>query len=196
MVRKQEDVPEEISKMGQEGWYSGLSDQDKVRLGRYVGGSDTSSWSGFCLSVSRRAVSEENYPVSIIVGESALGGDVTGIERFEMLEEIIPAYFGMGRYDDCMRCCEEGLALIPGVMEGLRARNGGSLPERVQCRNYTVNVLIGARGDYEAADRALDRFLEMGLISEEDVAYRKQSHKVHRLQRAFDGIFSSTVSGR
>jgi hypothetical protein len=75
-------------------------------------------------------------------------------------------------------------------MGTLKDRNGGSLPEKIQCRNYTINVLVGIYGDYDAGDAALDRFLEMGLISEEDVGYRKQSHKIHRLQRTFDGIFS------
>ncbi|MDR0508551.1 MAG: hypothetical protein LBG63_01815, partial [Candidatus Methanoplasma sp.] len=66
---------------------------------------------------------------------------------------------------------------------------GGSLPEAIMCRNYTVNVLTGIRSDYDAGDAALERFYEIGLISKEDLMYRKQSLKIHRLQRTFDSIY-------
>ncbi|MCL2032157.1 MAG: hypothetical protein FWG96_02665 [Methanomassiliicoccaceae archaeon] len=187
---KQKDIPEEISKVKLSEWYSELSDQNKVKVGRYLKGSDTSSPLKFCLSVMNAAVFEENYSVAVLVGENILGSGITGMDKFDLLEEMIPAYFGVKRYDDCLRCCEEGVAMIPGIMDKMKSRNGGSLPERIQCRSYTINVLVGAYGDYDAGDEALDRFFEMGLISEEDVAYRKQSHKIHRLQRTFDGIFS------
>ena len=193
---RQKDVPEEISKVRLNEWYSGLSDQDKVKLGRYIRGSDTASALKFSLSLMRKANLEDNYPVAVLVGENILKGALKGIERFDVLEEIIPAYYNVKRYDDCLKCCEEGIAILCGKMGEIKERNGGSLPERLMCRNYTINVLVGAYGDYEAGDKALDRFCGMGLISEEDVEYRKRSHEIHRLQRTFDGIFSVKLKDR
>ena len=193
---RKRDVPEEISKARLNDWYSGLSDQDKVKIGRYLSGSDTASAAALSLSVMRKANQEDNHPVSILAGENILKSGLGEIERFDMLEEIIPAYYGVKRYDDCLRCCEEGIALLCGNMTEIKERNGGSLPERLMCRNYTINVLVGAYGDYEAGDKALDRFCGMGLISEEDVEYRKRSHEIHRLQRTFDGIFSVKLKDR
>jgi hypothetical protein len=190
IFNKQKDVPKEISKAKLTEWYSGLSDQDKVKVGRYLGGPDTSSASELILSVMKKANLEENHQVAILAGENILKSDLSEIERFDILEEIIPAYYGKKRYDDCLRCCTEGIGILRGMIGTITERNGGSLPERIMCRNYTINVLIGAYGDYDAGDRALDEFFEMGLISEEDVRYRKQSHKIHKLQRTFDGIFS------
>jgi hypothetical protein len=190
ILNKQKDVPEEISKVKLGKWYSGLSDRDQVKLKRYLKDSDTSSALKFSLSIMKAAVEEENYSVAVLLGENMLKERLSAIERFDVLEETIPAYFGVKRYDDCLKCCGEGLASIPSLMEKLKQRNGGSLPERIQCRNYTINVLVGVNGDYDAGDKALDRFFEMGLISEEDVEYRKQSHKVHKLQKTLNGVFS------
>ncbi|MDR2698194.1 MAG: hypothetical protein LBB30_00750 [Candidatus Methanoplasma sp.] len=193
---RQKDIPEEISKVKLGEWYSGMSDQDKVRTGRYIRGSDTSSALNFTLSLMRKANQEENSSAAVLAGENILKARLKEIERFDVLEEIIPAYYGVKRYDDCLRCCEEGIATLCGRMGEIKGRNGGSLPERIMCRNYTINVLVGIYGDYDAGDEALDRFCGMGLISEEDVEYRKQSHKIHRLQRTFDGIFSVKLKDR
>jgi hypothetical protein len=192
LFNRQKDIPAEISKVKLNEWYSGLGDTDKVKIGRYLKDSDTSSALNFSLSVMKKANEEENYPLSVLVGENILKQDLKDIERFDALEAIIPAYFGACKYDVCLKCCDEGLSILQNNMEEIKKRNGGSLPESIMCRNYTINVLIGAYDDYDAGDAALDRFFEMGLISEEDVRYRKQSHKIHKLQRTFDGIFSAT----
>jgi len=190
IFNRQKNVPEEISKVRLGEWYSGLSDQNKVKMGRYLADSDTSSVLNFSLSVMRNANREENFSVTVMVGENILGNNLKKAERFDVLEEIIPAYYGVKRYDDCLRCCGEGIEMIPDVAGVLKERNAGSLPERIMCRSYTINVLVSAYGDYDAGDAALDKFHEMGLISEEDLRYRKQSHKIHRLQRTFDSVFT------
>ena len=187
---RQKDIPKEISKVKLTEWYSGLSDQNKVKIGRYLETSDTASALNFSLSVMRNANQEENYSVAVIAGENILNNDLGETERFDVLEEIIPAYYGVRRYDECLKCCGEGIEILAGIMEKIKKRNGGSLPEKIMCRNYTINVLIGIHGDYEAGDAALDRFYDMGLISMEDLEYRKQSHKVHKLQRTFDSVFT------
>ena len=192
LFSRHKDIPVEISKVKLSEWYSGLNDKDKVKIGRYLKDSDTSSALNFSLSVMRKANEEENYSLSVLVGENIIAQDLKAIERFDVLEAIIPAYFGTCKYDICLKCCEEGLSILQKNMEEIKKRNSGSLPENIMCRNYTINVLIGAYNDYDRADAALDRFFEMGLISEEDVEYRKRSHKIHKLQRTFDGIFSAT----
>jgi len=45
-------------------------------------------------------------------------------------------------------------------------------------------------GDYDSAYAVLDEYLAMGLIDEEERDYRRQSLKVHRMQRSFDNIFN------
>ena len=187
---RQKNIPKEILEVRLGEWYSGLSDQNKVKIRRYLEGSDTSSALNFTLFVMRNANQEENHAAAIIAGENILkDDDLEKIERFDVLEEIIPAYYGAGRYDDCLVCCEEGIWILTDIMEKIKKRNGGSLPEAIMCRNYTVNVLTGIRSDYDAGDAALERFYEIGLISKEDLIYRKQSLKIHRLQRTFDSIY-------
>jgi hypothetical protein len=190
---RRNDIPNEISKTGLDEWYSALSDKDKVKVGRYLADSDTTSALTFSLSVMRKANLEENHAAAVIVGENILKTDLADADRFDALEEIIPALFGVNRYEDCLRCCNEGIDIISKILETIKEKNGGSLPERIMCRNYTINVLVGVHGNYDEGDKALDRFFEIGLISEEDLNYRKQSHKIHKLQRTFDGIFSTTV---
>ncbi|MDR1404821.1 MAG: hypothetical protein LBJ20_04575 [Candidatus Methanoplasma sp.] len=187
---RQRDFPEEISKAGLDEWYSEMSDQNKVKLGRYLKNAETSSALGFSLSVMETANMEENHSLTVLVGENILKSNLTETERFDVLEKLIPAYFGVKRYDDCLKCCNDGIGILENSADKIKHRKGDRLPETLMCRNYTVNVLVGAYGDYDAGDEAMDRFCEMGLMSEEDVRYRKQSHKIRKLQRTFDGVFS------
>ena len=187
---KRQEIPKEVSKAGLGRWYSELNETDKVKIGRYLDGSGGASATELILSIMRKANLEENHGVAVLAGECLLKDDLKKIERFDLLEEMIPAYFGIRRYDDCLKCCREGIEILCGNIEKIKERNGGSLPDRIMCRSYTINVLVGAYGDYDAGDKALDEFFEMGIISEEDLRYRKQSHKIHKLQRTFDGIFS------
>ena len=189
LFNRPKDVPSEITKVGMSDWYSALSDQNKVRFGRYVAGAETSSKIHFCIDIMRKANADENFPVTELVGEYIIG-DAKGICRYDINEEMILALFGVKRYDDCLKCCERGLDLFTECREEIIEANGGRIPEHVLCRNYMINVLIGVDSNYDAADEALDRFFEMGLITEEDVAYRKQSHKIRKLQRVFDGIYA------
>ena len=48
---------------------------------------------------------------------------------------------------------------------------------------------------YEKAYEMLDRYHEMGLIDDDDLQYRRNSLKVHRMQRAFDGIYTYRPKG-
>lgn len=109
---------------------------------------------------------------------------------FDFNEAVIPAYFDTDRPDDCMVCCEKGLALLkdPVVREHIVLEDG-TFPEALNCRNYMINVAVGVRKDYDRADAILDRFVAEGLISQEEARYRRDSIRTYRLQRTFDGIF-------
>ena len=41
----------------------------------------------------------------------------------------------------------------------------------------------------------LDKYHEMGLLNDEDLEYRRNSLKVHRLQRTFDGVYTYRPKG-
>jgi hypothetical protein len=186
-------VPAEVTKVGLSSWYNKLNDQEKVKLGRYLSGSDTSSKTAFAVSVMKRANEDHSFSISAVTGENVLGSGLKDKERFEVLEEIILAYFGLAKYDECLESCEQGLKLIPKLLDGLKADNGGSVPEKLNCRNYKINVLVGVRYDYDEGDKALEEFHRMGILSQDDLEFRKRSHKIFRLQKSFDGIFSVKV---
>ena len=189
LFNRSKDVPTEISGVGMSDWYSALNDQNKVKLGRYISGNRTSSKPLFCIDVMRKANADENPSVTVMIGEY-IEKETTGMCRYHINEELIPALFELKKYDECLQCCDEGLNLFDSFRDEIIGRNNGEIPERVLCRNYTINVLIGIYSEYDKADAALERFLEMGLISEEDMNYRKQSHKIRKLQRVFDGIYA------
>ncbi|MDY0224058.1 MAG: hypothetical protein RBR05_01495 [Candidatus Methanomethylophilaceae archaeon] len=190
LFNKSKDVPPEIVDVDLGKWYTGLNDQEKVKLGRYLKESDTSSRYAFLKSIVLKANEDENYKFAIVVGEYSRQIKMHDIEQFNILEELIPAYFGAKDYDKCLECCNECLALIPKIKKELFAKSDGPIPERLNCRNYKVNVLVGVRFDYDAGDQALDEYYEMGILSEEDLKFRKQSNKIFKLQKTFDGIYT------
>lgn len=186
------DVPEKVRSAGLSKWYGTLSDADRVKLNRYLDRADPSDPSAFICSVSKLASDDHNYRfVSFLYGTS---DDVKmdDIQRFRIIEAAIPALYNTEEYDRCDLACDRGLELLskPKVMEQVLVDGGGVLPESLYCRNYKLNVAVGVRFDYDEGDRLLDEFEKRGLISSEDVAYRKQGIKVFRLQRTFDSIFS------
>lgn len=188
---KSKDVPAEIDKVGMSKWYSELSDRDKVKLKRYIEGSDTASELSFCKDVIAKANEDHNYLLSIVVGDHVMKSKkLSLIDRFDIMEYLVLAHYGTEKYQECLDLCNEGLALIPKIKEDLMKRNSGELPATINCRNYKINVLVGVFFDYDAGDAALDEFYEMGLISKEDLDYRKRSNKIYRLQKTFDGIYS------
>ena len=192
LFKKTENVPEEISKAKMNEWYSSLSEQDKVKAGRYLKDADTSSPYSFLLSTADSALKDDNYSFSAFVCECSLTNASTDTERFEANEILINAYIGMKRYDDAKLQCEKGLELYPKVSEQIMKKNNGSVPENIVCRNRYIDILIGIESGYDEAFVLLERFHKMGMISSEDLAYRRQSLKIHRLQRSFDGVYTYT----
>ena len=85
-------------------------------------------------------------------------------------------------------CCRN-LDLYPIVSGRIVEENGG-VPQKLSCRNRLIDILVGVEGDYDDAYEVLDRYAEMGLINEAERDLRKQSLKIHRMQRSFDNIFN------
>ena len=155
-------------------------------------GADPSSASAFICSVSKLANDDHNYKFVAFLAESTEDIRMDGIQRFYVNEVSIPALYNMEEYDRCDKACDRGLALLKekGVMERVLKDNGGVLPESLYCRNYKLNVAVGVHYDYDEGDRLLEQFEKDGLISHEEVEYRKQGIKTFRLQKTFDSIFS------
>jgi len=181
-----------MAKIGLEKWYSSLSDRDKVRMERYVGKADTSSPHSFLLSVGSAALEDENYAFASTVLEECLVSADTDIKGFIVTELLIEACIGAKMYDRAKHHCENNLLLYPNVSADIKAMNNGSVPEKLNCRNRYVDIVVGIESGYDEAFGLLDRFLEMGLITKDDHTLRVQSLKIRRLQRSFDGVYTYT----
>jgi glutamate mutase epsilon subunit len=192
MSMRSEDIPKEISDAKLDEWYTSLSDQHKIMLNRYSKKADTSSGNSFLSSVADAALADNNYSFAVTICESCLTRDTSKLQIFNINETLIDAYIGTKRYDDAKRICEENLKIAPSLLDEIKARNCGKIPEKMNCRNRYVDIIVGIESGYDKAFELLDRFFSMNLISEEDLAFRKQSLKIHRLQRSFDGVYTYT----
>ncbi len=181
-------VPTQVTEAGLEGWYSGLTSQDKVRVRRYVEGIDTSSELGFITDLMARAVEDHNYKLAVIAGLYLGNVELSSLDRFIANEGLIEGLFGCDMFAEGKELCKRNLALWKDVKDDYIAKNG--FPEHLSCRNRMIDILVGVEGDYDAAFVMLDDYCEMGLIDEEEKAYRKQSLKIHRMQRSFDNMFN------
>lgn len=184
--------PAKVREAGLAKWYYSLTDADRVKLGRYLDYADASSKGAFMASVEMQAVEDHNYAFAVLVGEHALAESLTPAERFSANEGLVLAYFNLPDYDSCVAACDTGLAQLrdPAVMEALRAKNRGQLPAVLHCRSCKLNVVVGVRYDYDEGERILDQYLADGLIDAKELFYRKQSIKIFRLQKTFDGIYA------
>ena len=76
------------------------------------------------------------------------------------------------------------------IREQLKADNGGGIPEKLEFRNQYINVIVGVESNYDLGFEMLKRYNEMGILSDEDLEYRTNSLRTHRLQRVFDGVYT------
>ena len=182
------DVPPEVASAGVSKWYSSLDDQNKVRLGRYLKDCDTSSKISFFMSAAELSLKDENFKFAAVIGDTH-GIRMDAYQEFMFNELIIDAYIGTERYDDAKRLCNVNLELFPKI-ESEYKRNNNGIPQKMNCRNRLIDVLVGVEVNYDQAFIELDRFFNMGLLDKEGLDYRVQSLKVHRLQRTFDGVYT------
>ena len=181
-------TPQQITEAGLDSWYSSLTDPDKVRLKRYLD-CDTSSAEKFLLGVMDRAEEDHNYRLAVTAGAYALTLDLEPLKAFKVREAYIDGLAGAGMNEEAKAQCAENLELFPSIREAFLAENGGELPTKIVCRNRLIDIVVGVDHDYETADKALDQFVAIGIMNEDELKYRKQSLKIHRMQRTFDNIF-------
>ncbi|MBR6871173.1 MAG: hypothetical protein IKM91_06100, partial [Candidatus Methanomethylophilaceae archaeon] len=74
--------------------------------------------------------------------------------------------------------------------ERFLADNGGALPKEIKCRNRLIDILVGVECAYDDATSLLDDYVEIGILDPDELSYRKQSLKIHRMQKTFDSIYS------
>jgi hypothetical protein len=185
-----QEIPAEISAVGLEDWYGSLNDMNKVKVKRYLGCIDTTSKQAFFVDLMKRSSADANYGLSVIAGEYALSLDLSDFDRFMVTEAYIDGLFGAEKFDELKVQCCNNLDLFPGIRDQFLDYNGGELPKTILCRNRLIDVMVGVDSDYEGAYEALDGFVSLGIMNEDELAYRKQSLKIHRMQRTFDNVFS------
>ncbi|MDY0293421.1 MAG: hypothetical protein RBQ77_02460 [Candidatus Methanomethylophilaceae archaeon] len=189
LFNKSKNVPEPVASAGLSKWYEDLTDQDRIRLGRYLGGADASSPAAFFVSVMRAADLDENYAFAASISDHALSLRLDPYERFTVAEASIDPLIGAGRTREAKELCLGNLEAYPSVKD-IVDRGPDGFPCRLECRNRLIDIMVGEESDYDGADAMLERFFGMGLISAEELSLRRQSLKVRRLQRVFDSIFT------
>lgn len=185
----QTEVPMELQKTGLSDWYTSLNDPTRVKVRRYLGGIDTSSPSALLTQLMIRSSEDHNYKLSSTVGEYALSMEMSQMDRFDVTEAYIDGLFGSGRYEEAKERCCMNLDLFPEVKEEVLSRNGGELPKNIMCRNRLIDIMVGIDYAYDEAMDILDDFVNIGILAADEVSYRKQSLKIHRMQKSFDNIF-------
>ena len=184
------EAPAEISAVGLKEWYDSLNDMNKVKVKRYLNCIDTTSKQDFLVDLMIRSGKDSNYGLSITAGQYALSQDLSDYDRFKVTEAYIDGLFGAEKFDELKVQCCKNLDLFPSIRDQFLEDNGGELPKTIYCRNRLIDVMVGVDSDYEGATDALDSFAEIGIMDPDELAYRKQSLKIHRMQKTFDNVFS------
>ena len=185
-----QEVPAEISAVGLDEWYASLNDMNRVKMKRYLNCIDTTSRQDFLVDLMVRSANDSNYGLSVMAGQYALGQELSDYDRFKVTEAYIDGLFGAGKYDELKVQCCNNLDMFPSIRDRFLEDNGGELPKTIYCRNRLIDVMVGVDSDYDGAMEALDSFVGIGIMDEGELAYRKQSLKIHRMQRTFDNVFS------
>ncbi|AGI47651.1 hypothetical protein TALC_00654 [Thermoplasmatales archaeon BRNA1] len=184
-------VPKQVKEAKMSKWYGSLSNQNQVKLKRYLDFADTRDEAAFVVSVCKAAIDDHNYKFAVAVYESVSEIRFDAVQKYDVNEAAILAYFNTEQYDECMRLCDLGLEMLRDTNVRNHVLDGKDVfPEEVNCRNYKINVMVGVQKRYDESNGVLDQYVADGLISAEEAEYRKNSIKTYRLQRTFDGIFS------
>jgi hypothetical protein len=184
------ETPAEITAVGLEEWFGSLNDMDKVKVKRYLNCIDTTSKQNFLVDLMKRSSDDHNYKLSVMAGKYALSHELTDYDRFVVTEAYIDGLFGAEDFEETKVQCCNNLDLYPSVKDRYIEEQGGELPKTIYCRNRLIDVMVGVDGDYDGATEALEEFVKIGILDASELDYRKQSLKIHKMQRTFDGIFS------
>ena len=189
------EIPVKVEEAGLIDWYQTLSDLDRVKLRKYIDKVDPSSQFTFFLSLIRAVVADENYRfgVSLCIATSPMEFDA--YQRFLINEEFIEALVGREMYEDAKNVCNINLQIFEMVRDRILSDNGGKFPEKLAFRNRYIDVIVGVEFQYDLAFEMLEKYNSMGLLSDEDLEYRRNGIKTHRLQRTFDGVYTYRNKG-
>jgi len=183
-----QDTPAAIGAVGLNEWYDSLNDVNKVKVKRYLDSIDTTSKQNFLVDLMKRSSEDHNFKLSVLAGQYALTQDLSDYDRFMVTEAYIDGLFGADDIEELKVQCRKNLDLFPKIKDRFLAENGGELPKTIYCRNRLIDGLVGMQSDYDGAMEALDEFVKIGILDESELAYRKQSLKIHRMQKTFDNV--------
>lgn len=183
-------IPQKVIEAGLEEWFSSLSEMDRVKVGKYADKTDSSSGFMFLLTLVRAALADENYRLALSVCTSTSGMSFDIYQRFLINEEFIEALTGREMYEDAKNVCGINLQMFDSVRDRILEENGGRYPDRLCFRNRYIDIIVGVESQYDEGYRMLDKYHEMGLLDDADLEYRRNSLKIHRLQRSFDGVYT------
>ena len=183
-----QEIPAEISAVKLDDWFDSLNDMNKVKVKRYHNSIDTTSPQNFLVDLMIRSSMDHNYGLSVIAGQYALSQDLSDYDRFMVTEAYIDGLFGAENYEEMKVQCCNNLDLFPTIKDRFLKENDGELPKTIYCRNRLIDVLVGVESDYEQAYEVLDEYVKIGILNEDELNYRKQSLKIHRMQKTFDNV--------
>ncbi|MBO4357277.1 MAG: hypothetical protein J5813_03805 [Candidatus Methanomethylophilaceae archaeon] len=183
-----QEIPAEISAVKLDDWFDSLNDMNKVKVKRYLNCIDTTSPQNFLVDLMIRSSMDHNYGLSVIAGQYALSQDLSDYDRFMVTEAYIDGLFGAENYEEMKVQCCNNLDLFPTIKDRFLKENDGELPKTIYCRNRLIDVLVGVESDYEQAYEVLDEYVKIGILNEDELNYRKQSLKIHRMQKTFDNV--------
>ena len=191
MFKKDGKMPAEVKKAKLEDWYNGLDDQGRIRASRYIDGIKCSSSYDFFIEMINRAIADENSTFAIqLCDDTYENVDMSDYQTFMLNELLIVAYFNAERNEDVKAACEANYDLFFKVKDEIIRNNGGKMPETFQFRNHYINVIVGVDCNYDLGFEMLKKYNEMGILSDEDLEYRTNSLRTHRLQKVFDGVYT------
>ena len=187
-----ESKPAFIKRYGLEKWYASIPQDQKKRIGRYVDDSmlELEGPRAFLWKAAERALKARDRELAISLCLEGLESKGSDLDLHMVYSVLIEAYAAKGDNSRVKEYCLQELDLFPGMADALRSANGGDIPNDVPCRSKLIDVLVGVEGDYDAGFATLDRFVELGILSEEEKESRVNSLKIRRLGRTFDSVFS------
>lgn len=182
-------IPSEIVSAKMEDYYSSLKEADRIKLSRYLPKADVSDKYRFFSSLIDSALADENYRFAVKLCEDSYSIDLDDVQEFFIVEKIIEAYIGAERYDDAKAACDANYKLFLKNREAITEKLSGNL-EKLNFRNRFIDIIVAIDFNYDLADKMLLDYNKNGLLSDEELVYRRNSIKTHRLQRVFDGVYS------
>jgi hypothetical protein len=187
-----ESKPVFIKRYGLENWYADTPQDQKKRIERYVDASllELDSPRAFIWKAAERALKARDRELAISLCLEGFKAEGSDLDLHMVYSVLIEAHMAKGDNVRAKEYCLQELELFPAMAETLRRANGGDVPKEVPCRNILIDILVGVEEDYDAGFAMLDRFVELGLLSEEEKEYRTNSLRIHRLTRTFDSVFT------